>query len=53
MFPKTFLSAEVVGKFSAYIHNPFSALGLLIDNSLNLSSSIIELNFCKFEIENE
>jgi len=46
-YPKSFLSSEIVGKFSYYMNYPFSAIGLLIDNSLNLSGSNIDIDFKK------
>ena len=48
-YPKSFLSSEMVGKFSFYMNYPFSAIGLLIDNSLNLSGSNIDVDFRKFK----
>lgn len=42
---KTFFSSEIIGRMASYISYPFSAVGLLIDNSLNLSGTNIDINF--------
>ena len=39
--PRTFFNCEIISRMASYITYPFSALGLLIDNSLNLSATHI------------
>lgn len=43
--PKTFISADIIGRLASYISYPFSAFGLLLDNSLNLSGTDIDIEF--------
>ena len=39
--PRSFFNCEIISRMASYITYPFSALGLLIDNSLNLSATHI------------
>jgi hypothetical protein len=41
--PKTFFSGRLVHKFARFIKNPLSAIGLLVDNSLNLSGTFLNI----------
>ena len=43
--PRRFMTSEIVGRISNYIGYPFSAMSLLIDNSLNLSGTNIDIKF--------
>jgi hypothetical protein len=43
--PKSFYNCEIISRMASYITYPFSALGLLIDNSLNLSATHIQIIF--------
>jgi hypothetical protein len=42
---RNFFNCEIISRMAAYINYPFSALGLLIDNSLNLSATNVEIVF--------
>ena len=49
--PKSFISAQLVKKFSDTIRNPIKAFGLLIDNSLNMNANYIDLEFKRVKLD--
>jgi len=46
--PKTFFSGRLIHKFARFIKNPLSAIGLLVDNSFNLSGTFLNIEFKQF-----
>jgi hypothetical protein len=48
---RTFFSVKTISKMAKFLRNPFSAIGLLVDNSINMNASnmTIEFNFFNFE----
>jgi hypothetical protein len=46
---RTFLTVQTVGKLARFIRHPFSAVGLLIDNCINLNGTMISVEFRHFD----
>ena len=49
--PRSFISAQLVRKFSEIIRNPIKAFGLLIDNSLNMNANLIDLELRRVRLD--